>query len=385
MYIEQYGLELEGIFRISGSQETIRNIKETFEKGKQVDLSKELNPHTVAGVLKLFFTELPNPLFSFELYPAFIEAASFTDLNIRLWCIKQVIESLPPGNRAVLQRVISMFVKISMHSEINKMSPKNIATIMNPALFRDPSDLSISSFMKNGGMHVRLVTLLIAHYQALFEDSREKLDEKIRNGDELTLETEKKLMDFSYTLKQNTILLASGLMDEGETQLTINFDNLNLDAVRHHDDTDDESNDIDDTKEDNNEKESTDEPIKIVSPRVRSNASLRRKKQRKQFRKISHEPTAPLQLVVEKPVIDYSSARLFFDGRETLAIAEEAGIDLSELFLFIIKGDSKSIHEKLQPLPADIRFLLIYRLQRASRDFIVSLDECKYTAEDVKL
>lgn len=192
-------------------------------------------------------------------------------------------------------------------------------------------------------------------------------------------------MDFSYTLKQNTILLASGLMDEGETQLTINFDNLNLDAVRHHDDTDDESNDIDDTKEDNNEKESTDEPIKIVSPRVRSNASLRRKKQRKQFRKISHEPTAPLQLVVEKPVIDYSSARLFFDGRETLAIAEEAGIDLSELFLFIIKGDSKSIHEKLQPLPADIRFLLIYRLQRASRDFIVSLDECKYTAEDVKL
>lgn len=134
-----------------------------------MDLSKELNPHTVAGVLKLFFTELPNPLFSFELYPAFIEAASFTDLNIRLWCIKQVIESLPPGNRAVLQRVISMFVKISMHSEINKMSPKNIATIMNPALFRDPSDLSISSFMKNGGMHVRLVTLLIAHYQALFE------------------------------------------------------------------------------------------------------------------------------------------------------------------------------------------------------------------------
>lgn len=44
--------------------------------GKKVDLATVINPHTVAGLLKVFFRELPEPLLTFELYDAFLAAIS---------------------------------------------------------------------------------------------------------------------------------------------------------------------------------------------------------------------------------------------------------------------------------------------------------------------
>ena len=133
-----------------------------------MDLSKQLNPHTVAGVLKLFFTELTNPIIPHELYPALIEACGLKDLDIRLWCIRQVVDVLPPGNRIVLQRVTSTFGKIAEFSEENKMSAVNIAIVMNPAFFRDPAAISISSFVENGGVHVKLIEMMIIYNQEIF-------------------------------------------------------------------------------------------------------------------------------------------------------------------------------------------------------------------------
>lgn len=44
--------------------------------GKKVDLETILNVHTIAGLLKVFFRELPEPLLTFELYEAFLAAIS---------------------------------------------------------------------------------------------------------------------------------------------------------------------------------------------------------------------------------------------------------------------------------------------------------------------
>jgi hypothetical protein len=44
--------------------------------GKKVDLNTVVNVHTVAGLLKVFFRELPEPLLTFELYDAFLAAIS---------------------------------------------------------------------------------------------------------------------------------------------------------------------------------------------------------------------------------------------------------------------------------------------------------------------
>jgi hypothetical protein len=47
-----------------------------LDKGEDVDLSQELDPHAVAGLLKLYFRDLPEPLMTFELYPWFIASMS---------------------------------------------------------------------------------------------------------------------------------------------------------------------------------------------------------------------------------------------------------------------------------------------------------------------
>jgi hypothetical protein len=52
-YIDDKALEVEGIFRLSGSATTIDKYREQFNQGIMVDLSNEMDPHTVAGLLKL--------------------------------------------------------------------------------------------------------------------------------------------------------------------------------------------------------------------------------------------------------------------------------------------------------------------------------------------
>jgi hypothetical protein len=65
---------VEGIFRLSGNAVRVREIKTQFDRGQDVDLSKETDPHVVAGLIKLFLRELPEPLFPFDFYTPLMEA-----------------------------------------------------------------------------------------------------------------------------------------------------------------------------------------------------------------------------------------------------------------------------------------------------------------------
>ena len=58
-------LQVEGIFRISGKQDDIIKIKHLYDKGEEVDLH-QYDIHTVAGVLRSFFRELPESLITHE-------------------------------------------------------------------------------------------------------------------------------------------------------------------------------------------------------------------------------------------------------------------------------------------------------------------------------
>jgi hypothetical protein len=72
---------VEGIFRISGSINSINIIKKEFDAGafelkilkigSLPNLENE-SPHTVSGLLKLFFRELPDPVLEHKNYDAFL-------------------------------------------------------------------------------------------------------------------------------------------------------------------------------------------------------------------------------------------------------------------------------------------------------------------------
>ncbi len=69
------GLDLEGIFRVTGTQTEIEEFKDEFDTTGKCDLSRCRDVHAVAGLLKLYLRELPEPLLTFDRYPDFIKSS----------------------------------------------------------------------------------------------------------------------------------------------------------------------------------------------------------------------------------------------------------------------------------------------------------------------
>ncbi|XP_070611724.1 SLIT-ROBO Rho GTPase-activating protein 1 isoform X1 [Erythrolamprus reginae] len=67
-FINLYGLQHQGIFRVSGSQVEVNDIKNSFERGENplADDQSNHDINSVAGVLKLYFRGLENPIFPKE-------------------------------------------------------------------------------------------------------------------------------------------------------------------------------------------------------------------------------------------------------------------------------------------------------------------------------
>ncbi|CAF3573747.1 unnamed protein product, partial [Rotaria sp. Silwood2] len=78
-------LLIKGIFRVPGAQVDINQFKDAFEKGEDplVNITgREMN--SVAGVLKLYFRELKEPLFARDMFDSFISCISKLNSIINL-------------------------------------------------------------------------------------------------------------------------------------------------------------------------------------------------------------------------------------------------------------------------------------------------------------
>ena len=58
------------------------------------------------------------------------------DDDLQLICLKRVLESMPTGNKAIIDRVCAMFSAVVAFEHENKMSAKNLALVLNPSMFR---------------------------------------------------------------------------------------------------------------------------------------------------------------------------------------------------------------------------------------------------------
>ena len=81
----------------------------------------DANPLDVGSVVKQFFRELPDPLFTNRLHDAFIRAYGLEPDCQRLSVLKMLCLLLPWHNLCVLRFVMSFLLWISDHSDSNKM------------------------------------------------------------------------------------------------------------------------------------------------------------------------------------------------------------------------------------------------------------------------
>ncbi|XP_053326327.1 breakpoint cluster region protein [Spea bombifrons] len=139
--IERRGMEEVGIYRVSGVATDIQALKNAFDSNNK-DVSvmmSDMDVNAIAGTLKLYFRELPAPLFTDELYPNFAEGIALSDPVAKESCMLNLLLSLPEPNLLTFLFLLDHLKRVAEKESQNKMSLHNLATVFGPTLLR-PSE-----------------------------------------------------------------------------------------------------------------------------------------------------------------------------------------------------------------------------------------------------
>eukprot|EP01125_Pyxidicula_operculata_P015512 TRINITY_DN526_c0_g1_i1.p1 TRINITY_DN526_c0_g1~~TRINITY_DN526_c0_g1_i1.p1 ORF type:complete len:375 (+),score=105.79 TRINITY_DN526_c0_g1_i1:55-1125(+) len=149
--LSEEALSTIGLFRIPGSQDDILYYKKLFDEGRQVTLNPTTcSVHDVAGLLKEFIRNLPEPIipnvynsqvqFIVEQYKK-IPSPNEQQQNILLNQLLEIVSNLPTENYTIFKILILLMSQIVSKSDVNKMNVDNIikcivpTTRCYPALF----------------------------------------------------------------------------------------------------------------------------------------------------------------------------------------------------------------------------------------------------------
>ncbi|KAK3996451.1 putative GTPase-activating protein [Cladorrhinum sp. PSN332] len=126
----------EGIFRLSGSSVTIKQLKERFNTEGDINLITDetfYDIHAVASLLKLYLRELPTTILTNDLRLEFINAMEMGP-NEKIPALAELVERLPQANAALLKYLISFLIKIIDNASVNKMTVRNVGIVFSPTL-----------------------------------------------------------------------------------------------------------------------------------------------------------------------------------------------------------------------------------------------------------
>ncbi|GAA6228444.1 rho GTPase-activating protein 6-like isoform X2 [Lates japonicus] len=183
-HIEKYGLQTVGIFRVGSSKKRVRQLREEFDRGVDVQLDEEHSVHDVAALLKEFLRDMPDPLLTKELYTAFINT-TLLDPDEQQNVAQLLVYLLPACNSDTLHRLLEFLSTVADHAhdrqdkdgqEItgNKMTSLNLATIFGPNLLHkqksSDKEFSVQSSARaeESTAVIAVLQRMIASYQTLF-------------------------------------------------------------------------------------------------------------------------------------------------------------------------------------------------------------------------
>ncbi|XP_036449546.1 protein FAM13B-like [Colossoma macropomum] len=137
-FLEKYGLQQSGVFRVCGSAPRCRTLRVCLDRGERMDLERGDVP-IVASLLKLYLRELPCGLIpnthSKRMQQALMDSTDGTELSEAL---KQILTRLPDDNYNILSYLLHFLSRVAAHSQWNHMTSENLATVFGPCIFRVP-------------------------------------------------------------------------------------------------------------------------------------------------------------------------------------------------------------------------------------------------------
>ncbi|NWW91265.1 ARAP3 protein, partial [Rhynochetos jubatus] len=222
-FITQYGLRHEGIYRKNGAKSRIKVLMEEFRRDAR-NVKLRINDNfieDVTDVLKRFFRELEDPIFTLELHPQWKEAAEISSKPQRLERYKELIHRLPRLNHKTLAALIGHLYRVQKCADLNQMSTKNLSLLFAPSLFQTDG---------KGEHEVKVMEDLIDNYVSIFNIDEDQVsqmdlenslittwkDTQLSQAGDLIIEVylEQKLPDCCVTLKVSPTMTAEELTNQ---------------------------------------------------------------------------------------------------------------------------------------------------------------------------
>ncbi|KAM9364696.1 rho GTPase-activating protein 22 isoform 2-T2 [Pholidichthys leucotaenia] len=169
-FILEHGLKEEGLFRAPGQTNHVRELQDAFDRGEKPVFDSSTDVHTVASLLKLYIRELPEPIIPFSKYTQFLSCAQILtkDKEMGISELGKQVKSLPQVNYNILKYICKFLDEVQSHSNENKMSVQNLATVFGPNILRPRVEDPVA--MMEGSSQVQhLMTVLISEHSRLYQ------------------------------------------------------------------------------------------------------------------------------------------------------------------------------------------------------------------------
>uniref|UniRef100_A0A4W6C4G4 Rho-GAP domain-containing protein n=1 Tax=Lates calcarifer TaxID=8187 RepID=A0A4W6C4G4_LATCA len=161
--VNKRGLQVDGIYRVSGNLATIQKLRfivdqefssfcisDQPEQKLDLDHSQWEDIHVITGALKMFFRELPEPLFpsgsSSHLWRLSVKTKH------KIQAVKKLIQDLPKPNHDTMKLLFSHLHRVLGYSRKNLMSTQGIGIVFGPTLMwpeLDAGNMAVNMVYQN--------------------------------------------------------------------------------------------------------------------------------------------------------------------------------------------------------------------------------------------
>ncbi|UMM39678.1 hypothetical protein L5515_016621 [Caenorhabditis briggsae] len=170
--IEDQGI-VTGIYRQCGIQSNIQRLRAKFDSGAEPDLHEfgQRDIYSVSSLLKQYFRQLPNPLFTYQAYPALIETFEKEEsVEEKVESLRFLLEAMPEAHYKTAKFLMEHLSRLCKSKSLTDMTSKNLAIVWSPNLFRPPPTLNGADAHLLSGLnvHTAICDFCIENSDSLF-------------------------------------------------------------------------------------------------------------------------------------------------------------------------------------------------------------------------
>ncbi|XP_040027205.2 rho GTPase-activating protein 12 isoform X11 [Gasterosteus aculeatus] len=167
-HVENNALSVDGLYRVSGNLAIIQKLRFVVNHDEKVNLNDEKweDIHVTTGALKMYFRELPEPLFTYTFFHDFVGAIKISDYKQRVQSIKDLVRQLPKPNHDTMQALFKHLRRVIEYGEENRMTTQSVAIVFGPTLLRPETEtwnIAVHMVYQN-----QIVELILLEYENIF-------------------------------------------------------------------------------------------------------------------------------------------------------------------------------------------------------------------------